>query len=102
LGLIILLPAVLIVRRLAVPAVVPAVYALAAFYLVDRVREVCGVVPMLEQWVFLLEMVCGMFFLALAIRSDYLVTDTSGEVTPGWRHVLAWLLWGQLAMLEPG
>jgi small-conductance mechanosensitive channel len=99
LGLIILLPAVLIVRRLAAPAVVPAVYALAAFYLVDRVREVCGVVPMLEQWVFLLEMVCGIFFLTLAIRSDHLATDTNAEVTLGWRHVLAWLLWGLLAML---
>ena len=99
LGLIILLPAVLIVRRLAAPAVVPAVYALAAFYLVDRVREVCGVVPMLEQWVLLLEMVCGIFFLALAIRSDYPVTDTTGEAASGWRHVLAWLLWGQLALL---
>src|SRR2546426_6528552 len=44
---------VLIVRGLASPAVVPAVYALAAFFLVDRVRNVCSVVPVLEQWVFL-------------------------------------------------
>jgi len=99
LGLIILLPAVLIVRQLAAPAVVPAVYALAVFYLVDRVREVCGAVPVLEQWVFLLEMVCGIFFLALAIRSHLLVTDTNDETTSGWRHVLAWILWGQLVLL---
>jgi len=99
LGLIILLPAVLIVRRLAAPAVVPAVYALAAFYLVDRVREVCGVVPVLEQWLFLLEIVCGILFLTLAIRSEYLVTDANGEAALGWRHVLRWLLWGQLAIL---
>ncbi len=97
LGLFILLPAVLIVRRLASPAVVPAVYALAAFYLVDRVREVCGVVPVLEQWVFLLEMVFGIIFLALAVRSEHLVMD--GAAALGWRHVLAWLLWGQLAIL---
>jgi len=99
LGLIILLPSVLIVRRLAAPAVAPAVYALAAFYLVDRVRQVCGAVPVLEQWVFLIEMVCGIFFLVLAIRSDLLVKDTDGEVTFGWRRVLAWLLRAQLAIL---
>ena len=69
LGLIILLPSVLIVRRLAAPAVAPAVYALAAFFLV------------------------------LAIRSDLLVKDTNGEVTFGWRRVLAWLLRAQLAIL---
>ena len=98
-GLFILLPAVLIVRRLASPAVAPAVYALAAFFLVDRVREVCAAVPVLEQWVFLLEMVCGILFLALAVRSEHLVTDANGQAPLGWRHVLAWLLWGQLAIL---
>lgn len=98
LGLLILLPAVLIVRRLAAPAFL-AVYALAAFYLMDRVREVCGAVPVLEQWVFLLEMVFGILFLALAVRSDHLVTEANGEAALGWRHVLAGLLWGQLASL---
>ena len=97
--LLILLPAVLIVRRLASPAIVPAVYALAAFFLVDRVREVCAAVPMLEQWVFLLEMVFGILFLALAVRSEHLVTGAHGEAALGWRHVLARLLWGQLAIL---
>ncbi len=98
-GLLILLPAVLIVRRLASPAVVPAVYALAAFFLVDRVREVCAAVPVLEQWVFLLEMVFGILFLALAVRSEHLVRGLRGQVTLGWRHMVAWLLWGQLAIL---
>jgi potassium-dependent mechanosensitive channel len=98
-GLLILLPAVLIVRRLASPAVVPAVYALAAFFLVDRVREVCAAVPVLEQWVFLLEMVFGILFLALAVRSEHLVTDANDQAALGWRHVLVWLLWGQLAIL---
>ncbi len=98
-GLLILLPAVLIVRRLASPAVVPAVYALAAFFLVDRVREACAAVPVLEQWVFLLEMVFGILFLALAVRSEHLATEANGQAAVGWRHVLAWLLWGQLAIL---
>ena len=98
-GLLILLPAVLIVRRLASPALAPTVYALAVFFLVDRAREVCAVVPMLEQWVFLVEMVFGILFLALALRSEHLVTDARGQAGPGWPRVLAWLLWGQLAVL---
>ncbi len=98
-GLLTLLPAVLIVRRLASPAVVPAVYALAAFFLVDRVREVCAAVPVLEQWVLLIEMVFGILFLALAVRSEHFVRDVGGRAALGWRHVLAWVLWGQLAVL---
>jgi potassium efflux system protein len=84
-GVLILPPVVLIVRRLAPPRLVPAVYALAAFFLVDRAREVCAVIPVLEQWVFLLEMIFGIAFLAFGVRSDY--------------RLLAWTLWGQLAVL---
>lgn len=84
-GVLILPPVVLIVRRLAPPRLVPAVYALAAFFLVDRAREVWGLIPVLEQWIFLLEMILGIAFLAFAVRSEY--------------RVLAWALWGQLAIL---
>jgi small-conductance mechanosensitive channel len=98
-GLLILLPAVLIVRRLASPAVVPAVYALAAFFLVDRVRGVCAVVPVLEQWVFLLEMVSGIVFLALALRSEQLLTDVGDQAAFGWRHLIAGILWALLSIL---
>ena len=98
-GLFVLFPAVLIVRRLASPAVVPAVYALAAFFLVDRVRNVCSVVPVLEQWVFLLEMMSGIVLLSLAVRSEQLLTDGSDQAAFRWRHVLAWILWGQLSIL---
>jgi potassium-dependent mechanosensitive channel len=98
-GLLVLLPAVLIVRRLASPAVVPAVYALAAFFLVDRVRDVCSVVPVLEQWVFLLEIVSGIVFLTLALRSEQLLTDGGDQAALGWRRLAAWILWGQLSIL---
>jgi small-conductance mechanosensitive channel len=98
-GLLVLLPVVLIVRRPASPEVVPAVYALAAFFLVDRARDVCSVVPVLEQWVFLLEMVSGIVFLVLAVRSEQLLTDGGSQAAFGWRHVLAWILWGQLLIL---
>jgi len=98
-GLLVLFPAVLIVRRLASPAVVPAVYALAAFFLVDRVRTVCSVVPVLEQWVFLLEIVSGIVFLSLALRSEQLLADRGDQAAFRWRHVLEWVLWGQLSIL---
>src|SRR5262249_59187523 len=88
-GLLVLFPAVLIVRRLASAAVVPAVYALAAFFLVDRVRNVSSVVPVLEQWVFLLEMVSGIVFLSLALRSEQRLTDRGDEPALRRRHVLA-------------
>ena len=95
-GLLVLVPALRIVRRLASAAIAPAVYALAAFFLVDRAREVCSAVPMLEQRVFLLEMVAGLVFLALAVRSErFLTTDETVTALAGRRGVV-WVLWAQL------
>src|SRR5438132_6608714 len=54
---------------------------------------------MLGQGVFLLEMAFGILFLARALRSEHLVTEARGQAGPGWPRVLAWLLWGQLAVL---
>ncbi|HET7380145.1 MAG TPA: mechanosensitive ion channel domain-containing protein [Gaiellales bacterium] len=84
-GLLILPPVVVILRRLAPPRLRPALYALAAFFVVDRAREVCAVVPTVEQWVFLIEMLVGIAFLASAARAEH--------------RVLAWVLWVQLVML---
>src|SRR5207249_3561186 len=75
------------------------IYALAAFFLVDRVRELCSVVPILEQWVFLLEMVSGIAFLALAVRSEQLLRDSGNDVGLGWRRLIAAVLWGQIFVL---
>ena len=98
-GLLVLLPVVLVVRRLASPVVVPALYALAAFFLVDRVRDLCSVVPVLECWVFLVEMVAGIVFLALAVRSERLLRGRDGDVESEWRHAVAWVLRAQLLVL---
>ena len=98
-GLLVLLPTVLIVRRLASPAVLPAVYALSAFFLIDRIRDVCSVVPVLEQWVFLLEMISGIVFLALAVRSEHFLTAAGNGRASPWRRVIGWILWGQLSIL---
>jgi potassium-dependent mechanosensitive channel len=98
-GVLVLLPAVLIVRRLASPAIAPAVYALAAFFLVDRIRDLCAVVPLLEQWVFLFEMASGIVFLALAVRSEQLLAHGQNQAGFGWRQLIAWVLWAQLSIL---
>ena len=98
-SILVLLPAVRIVRRLASPAIVPAVYALAAFFLVDRVRDVCSVVPVLEQWVFLFQMLCGIVFLALAVRSERLLRASGPELALGWRRALVAILWVQVFLL---
>jgi potassium-dependent mechanosensitive channel len=96
-GLLILLPAVRVVKRLATGSLAPAVYALAAFFLVDRIRDVCSVIPVLEQWVFLVEMVFGIGFLALAVRSERLRNGTR-VAGKGWLG-LRGVLWGALALL---
>jgi potassium efflux system protein len=98
-SILVLLPAVLIVRRLASPAIVPAVYALAAFFVVDRVRDVCSVVPVLEQRVFVLEMVSGIVFLALAVRSERLLRARGHGVTVGWQRAIVAVLSAQIFLL---
>jgi len=98
-SVLVLLPAVRIVRRLASPAIVPAVYALAAFFVVDRVRDVCSVIPVLEQWVFVIEMVCGIVFLALAVRSERLLKARGDEVALGWRRAIVAVLSAQAFLL---
>jgi small-conductance mechanosensitive channel len=97
-GLLVLVPAVRIVRRLASPAIAPAVYALAAFFLVDRAREVCSAVPALEQRVFLLEMVAGIAFLALAVRSERFLTTDETVIALAGRRGFVWVLWAQLSV----
>jgi small-conductance mechanosensitive channel len=98
-SILVLLPAVRIVRRLASAVIVPAVYALAAFFVVDRVRDVCSVVPVLEQWVFLLQMVCGIVFLALAVRSERLMRGSGQELAVGWQRAIVAVLWVQGGVL---
>jgi hypothetical protein len=87
-GLLLLVPVVLVVRHLAPRPMVPAVYALAAFFLVDRVRALCAVIPRLEQQILLVALIVGAAFLAFAVRRES-VAPASG---PRW-----WLAWMRLA-----
>ena len=97
-----LAPVLLMARHLAPPGLLPAVYALASFFLVDRIRDLCAEIAWLEQRVFLVEMIFGIAFLALALRSERLMMAASGQPASGSRRVLAWILWGDMVILAGG
>jgi small-conductance mechanosensitive channel len=75
-----LFPAVLVLRRLLPPPLVPALYALAALFLIDRLRNLLGLLPTLEGSLFLAEMLAAIALLVLARwynrTRDYLAVDT--------------------------
>jgi len=75
-----LLPAVLVLRRLLPSPLVPALYVLAALFMVDRLRNLLGLLPTLERGLFLGEMLVAIALLALARwrnrTHDYLAADT--------------------------
>jgi small-conductance mechanosensitive channel len=64
-----LLPAVVILRRVLAPEVVPGLYALAAFFFVDRLRDLIVVMLVLERTLFLVEMLTGAFLIGWALWS---------------------------------
>ena len=98
-GLLVLLPAVRIAHRLAPTVVIPAIDVLAGFFVVDRIRTVSSNVPALEQWVFLLEMMLGIVFLGLVVRSELLLRGSGNAATLRWQRVIAWALWSALFVL---
>ena len=57
-------PALRVMRVLVDPPLVPGLYVLGGFFLADLVRSYASVVPLLEQQIFLLEMLGGMAVLA--------------------------------------
>src|SRR4029450_280401 len=58
-ALLILVPVMLIVRTLAPRELLPAAYALASCFVVDRVRDLSSEVPRLERSILLVEMIFG-------------------------------------------
>jgi small-conductance mechanosensitive channel len=62
--ILILLPALRIMRLLVAPALVPYIYGLGAFFLADLIRNLASIVPLLEQQIFVLEMLAGVVLLA--------------------------------------
>ncbi len=58
-----LIPAVLLLRRLVAPTLHPALYALVGFFLVDRMRQVLEGLAELERVIFLLELLAAIAIL---------------------------------------
>jgi len=78
-GVLLLLPGLRIVRPLVGPAMAPALYALAALILADRVRAELAVVPLADQALLLLEMPAAMAGLAWLLAFGWLSRAPAGE-----------------------
>ena len=93
-----LVPTVLVMRRLVSPAVLPAVWTLAGFFLVDRLRDIGSPIPELEHWIFFFEMVFSIAFVAVTLRSRAFATRTAA-LGPARQSAFRWIASAQLAIL---
>jgi potassium efflux system protein len=85
------LPMVVILRQLVTPPMRPALYALAAFFPVDVLRDLLVQRPLLERGLFLLEMLAAAALLGWFFRSgrlDDLIAASGGSASPRWRRDL--------------
>lgn len=85
LGIVGLVPVVRIVRALVQPRLKPAVYALACFYVMDRVRDVVSPVPPLEQTILVAEMAVGIVVLLWMLRRGDLAAPVASEAEDALR-----------------
>jgi small-conductance mechanosensitive channel len=80
-GIITLIPLTRIVRALIDPRLVPGVWTLAAFFLLDRLRDLFAPVPPLEHTILLVEMAAGVAIVAWMLRTGRLsAPDADGAV----------------------
>jgi potassium-dependent mechanosensitive channel len=78
-GAVILLPTVLILRRLLERNLFPILYALVGLYLVTQLRLLAASVPSLARLFFLVETCGGLIFLIWLLRSGKLATTKAGR-----------------------
>ncbi len=78
-GLLAVLPVLRVLRPLFGPGPAPALYALAALCLTDRIRAELAVVPLVDQAFMLLEMLGAVAGLAWLLRSGRLGRARAGE-----------------------
>jgi small-conductance mechanosensitive channel len=78
----VVIPAVRLLPRLLDPAIVPAVYALSAFALLDRFREVVSKSDFFERSLLLLETIAALAFLAWMLRPARLAALPAGTRVP--------------------
>jgi hypothetical protein len=98
-ALLILVPVMLIVRKLAPRELRPAVYALASCFVVDRVRDLCADLPRLERSVFLVEMILGIVCVALALRSESIMAAARPHEASRARRASERILWVAMGVL---
>jgi len=85
------LPMVMILRQLVDPPMRPALYAMAAFFPVDVLRDLLVQRPVLERGLFVLEMLAAAALLGWFIRSgrlDDLIAASGGSGSARWRKDL--------------
>jgi potassium-dependent mechanosensitive channel len=97
-AVLIFVPVVVIVRKLAPRPFLRPMYALASCFVVDRVRDLCADLPQLERSVFLVEMIFGIAFLALALHSES-VMARQNEAPRAWRAIAPFLWVVAMAVL---
>jgi small-conductance mechanosensitive channel len=68
LGAFALIPSVIILRRVVRPPFSAVLYALIAFYMLDRLRTVAAAVPAVPRWIFAAEMLGATIFLIWLMR----------------------------------
>jgi hypothetical protein len=73
-----LVPVLRIMRPLLDPPVVPGLYALGGFFLIDRLRNLAAVLPFLEQTLFLLEMLAGVVLLVWLLATTRPTASDTG------------------------
>lgn len=61
-GIAALIPAVIVLRGLIAPILLPVLYALVAFFLVDQARAIAASLPLVPRLLFLAEMLAGAIF----------------------------------------
>ena len=71
--------AVRVMRPLVDPPLVPGLYVLGGFFLTDLLRSYAAVIPLLEQLIFLIEMLAGIAALAWWLVSQRLRPPRAGD-----------------------
>jgi potassium-dependent mechanosensitive channel len=82
-----LIATTIVFRRLIERRFFPILNALVAFYLLEQLRGVVASLPLLSRWLFLAEMLTGIFFLIWLIRSGRLSTVPKVQRNRSWRAI---------------
>ncbi len=85
-GLLLVLPVLRLVLPLLDKPIRPALYMLAALYLIDRLRDLVEAAPLVARFVFLFEMLAAIAIVIWLVRSNSLHGNSDPESTSRWRQ----------------